>query len=82
MGLSHISSDSLSDFIARELNINELSGSDIDKSVSWPLKEPINRGVVNDGWELSCSDSEQVSYWGEAKTEMEVLSNFVEEEFE
>jgi hypothetical protein len=58
MGLSHISSDSLSDFIGRELNINELSGSDIDKSVSWPLEEPINRGIVDDSWELSCSDSE------------------------
>lgn len=82
MGLGHVAGYSLPDLVAWELDVNKLSGGDIYQSASRPLEEPIDRSAVDDSWEHSGSDSEQVSDWGEAEAKMEVSSHLVEEEVE
>ena len=42
--------------------------------------EPVHGSTVDDSWEHSSSDSESISNWGEAKSQMQVLSNLVLEE--
>ena len=60
-----------------ELNLGEEPGSDTEESFLWPLVEPIDAGAVDQSWELSGSETELVAYWGEAKANVEVASNFV-----
>jgi hypothetical protein len=78
---SHVSGDGFRDALW-ELNfLQELKGN-IVESISWPLKEPIDLSTVDKSWEHSSSESELVSDWGEAKSNMQVSSDSVEEELE
>lgn len=63
-----------------KFNLVEESVCDIDKSISWPVVEPIHGCTVDDSWEHSSPDSEGIADWGEAQADMEVLPCLVKEE--
>lgn len=78
---SHVGSDGFGDALW-ELNLSQELKSHIVESISWPLKEPIDLSTVDKSWEHSSSDSELVSDWGEAKSNMQISSDSVKEELE
>jgi hypothetical protein len=81
MDVCHVLGDSNLKLLGRELNLSQESTSDTEKCILWPLMEPIDACAVDQTRELSGSETEGVSYWGEAKAYVEVSLDLVEVEF-
>ena len=59
----------------------EESWANRDKSLLWPLMEPVNVGAVDNGWEFPTSHSQCCTHRGAAQYNLELLANSVDEEW-
>jgi len=68
--------------IGEDFNLSKESVGDTNKRILGPLMEPIDGCTVDETGEHTCADTESFADWGEAKRDVEVLADLVNEELE
>jgi hypothetical protein len=68
MHVSHVTGEIFSNFVTWEFYFLQESVRYTDEGILGPLMEPVNTGAVDERGELTSSDSEFFTNWGEAQT--------------
>lgn len=80
MNEGHMFWDQLTDFLIWEhCNLLEELSGDTDKGILRPFMEPIYRGTIDKTGEHARADTESITDWGEAETQVKIPSNLVNE---
>jgi len=63
MDICHVLANSVSNFVTWEFYVTQESSGDSYQSIFGPRREPIDGRIVDQGWELSGSETEGISNW-------------------